>query len=378
MGILAGTDNHMSKPGSVEESVANVVLAEGPYTGGLTAVLATGKTRGEIFDAIKARRTYGTSGPRIGLSFTATAGGQSYVMGQSLQAATPLPVTLNVSATGDTANIARMDIIKNGVLFDSVDGLNIKTATWTGTDTVTGRAYYRVKVFQRKTRRWDDGPIPDTWHAERAWSSPIWVEAALVTPQITSTAATAFTAGTPGSFNVTATGVPAPPLTHTGTLPAGVTFVTPAHGAATLAGTPATGTGGVYPLTITAHNGVAPSATQSFTLVVIGFTDDPLAPASTPIKLVHVTELRAQIDAVRARHRLNPYSWTDPNVSPGTTPVRAVHVSDLRSALLEAFSAASVTPPLFSDPVLTPGSSVVRAVHISEIRTAIARLWSGA
>ena len=39
-------------------------------------------------------------------------------------------------------------------------------------------------------------------------------------------------------------------------------------GTGTLAGTPAVGSGGVYPITITASNGVAPEANQSFTLTV--------------------------------------------------------------------------------------------------------------
>ena len=35
-----------------------------------------------------------------------------------------------------------------------------------------------------------------------------------------------------------------------------------------VAGTPGAGTGGTYPLTITAVNGIVPNATQSFTLTV--------------------------------------------------------------------------------------------------------------
>ena len=47
-----------------------------------------------------------------------------------------------------------------------------------------------------------------------------------------------------------------------------MTFTDNGDGTATLAGTPAAGTGGSYPLTITAANGTAPDATQAFTLTV--------------------------------------------------------------------------------------------------------------
>jgi hypothetical protein len=87
-------------------------------------------------------------------------------------------------------------------------------------------------------------------------------------PAITTAASTTFTAGTAGTFTVTSTGLPIPTLTESGALPSGVTFVNNGNGIATLAGTPAAGTGGTYAVTITAANGVAPNATQSFTLTV--------------------------------------------------------------------------------------------------------------
>ena len=51
-------------------------------------------------------------------------------------------------------------------------------------------------------------------------------------------------------------------------MPSGVTFADNGNGTATLAGTPAIGTAGSYPITITASNEVSPDATQSFTLNV--------------------------------------------------------------------------------------------------------------
>ena len=60
-----------------------------------------------------------------------------------------------------------------------------------------------------------------------------------------------------------------------------MTFVDNGDGTATLAGTPAAGTGGSYPLTITASNGVAHRRHQSFTLTVNRRRPSP-APTAPP------------------------------------------------------------------------------------------------
>lgn len=90
----------------------------------------------------------------------------------------------------------------------------------------------------------------------------------IIVVSITSAPSATFIAGTAGSFTVTATGSPAPALSETGTLPSGVTFVDNGNGTATLSGTPAAGTAGTYALALTASNGIAPDATQAFSLVV--------------------------------------------------------------------------------------------------------------
>ena len=86
---------------------------------------------------------------------------------------------------------------------------------------------------------------------------------------ITSANNTIFTEETASTFTVTATGSPTITFAITGTLPDGVTFDS---AAGILSGTPAVGTSGTYMLTITAHNGILPDATQSFTLTVIETT----------------------------------------------------------------------------------------------------------
>ncbi len=89
-------------------------------------------------------------------------------------------------------------------------------------------------------------------------------------PTITSTAHTTFVVGKRGSFTVTATGVPAGPaitISDGGTkLPHGVSFVDDHNGTATISGTPGADTGGAYPFTIRAVNGVYPDTAQVFTL----------------------------------------------------------------------------------------------------------------
>jgi hypothetical protein len=86
-------------------------------------------------------------------------------------------------------------------------------------------------------------------------------------PAITSANNVHLQAGTPANFIVTTTGFPAPALTKSGALPAGVTFTDNGNGTATIGGTPANGSGGTYPLTLTATN-AAGTANQPFSIVV--------------------------------------------------------------------------------------------------------------
>jgi hypothetical protein len=88
-------------------------------------------------------------------------------------------------------------------------------------------------------------------------------------PAIISSASTTFTAGTEGIFTVHTTGVPTATLSLTGTQPSWLSFIDNTDGTATLAGMPDPGSNPSYAFTITATNGVAPDAMQSFTLFVV-------------------------------------------------------------------------------------------------------------
>jgi hypothetical protein len=94
----------------------------------------------------------------------------------------------------------------------------------------------------------------------------------------TGTDQTTFDTGQLNIFTFTTSGFPAPTLSETGDLPAGVTFADNGDGTATLAGVPAAGSGGAYVLTITAGNSIGSDASQNFTLYVVEATPPAVFP----------------------------------------------------------------------------------------------------
>jgi hypothetical protein len=93
-------------------------------------------------------------------------------------------------------------------------------------------------------------------------------------PVLTSSTSATFPVGERADFAVTTTGFPVvATISSTGTPPADVTFADNGDGTATLSGTPAVGSGGVYVLTLGASNGTSPDATQTLTVTV---NEDPV------------------------------------------------------------------------------------------------------
>ena len=89
---------------------------------------------------------------------------------------------------------------------------------------------------------------------------------ALTIPSITSADTTTFTVGNAGSFQIVANSSAPTTFSETGTLPSGVSL----SPAGLLSGTPGPGTGGSYPITVTASDGPLTNAKQAFTLMVEG------------------------------------------------------------------------------------------------------------
>jgi len=116
--------------------------------------------------------------------------------------------------------------------------------------------------------------LPTYFAAENAATA-----ATAAAPTFTSAATATLTVGKPGTATITASG--AMTIVASGTLPAGVTFVDNGNATATLAGTPAQGSAGSYPLTLTARNDSG-SVTQAYTLTVTLTASQPPAFTSQP------------------------------------------------------------------------------------------------
>ncbi|MDP6762576.1 MAG: DUF3604 domain-containing protein [Planctomycetota bacterium] len=127
--------------------------------GGLAAIRATELSRASLLEALRARRTHATSGPRILLE--ASLGGQP--MGSTVCAA-DLPerarLDLRVSATSP---IEHIDLVRSGALVERTlvgDREDLRSASFL-TDLVAGEYVY-LRVLQA------DGAL--------AWSSPFFLE----------------------------------------------------------------------------------------------------------------------------------------------------------------------------------------------------------
>jgi YVTN family beta-propeller protein len=131
-------------------------------------------------------------------------------------------------------------------------------------------------------------------------------------PSITSPNTTTLQFGAFNTFTVTTTGFPTPSLSEEGALPTGVTFVDNHNGTGTLSGTPTIG--GIYPISFTATNGVAPNALQYFTLYVSALE---ITPANVNFGTVYLNT-RHKMDVKVTNVGGNVVTISGASITPGT------------------------------------------------------------
>jgi microsomal dipeptidase-like Zn-dependent dipeptidase len=164
-----------------------------------------------------------------------------------------VPFSLTVTAEDSQSN--PIGTYGGTVNFSSTDGLALLPASSTLTD---GVGTFSVTLNTTGTQA-----ITATDSAKSSLTGISNVITVNQPPTISSPAATTFTIGIGGSFQVTGSGFPAPTYTATG-VPSFATL----SPSGVLSGTAGTGTGGVYTIMISASNGILPNAVQTFTLTV--------------------------------------------------------------------------------------------------------------
>jgi YVTN family beta-propeller protein len=127
--------------------------------------------------------------------------------------------------------------------------------------------------------------------------------------------------------------------------------------------------GGV-PLAIPSAQGVLDIGVPPPAPIRPPFTDLTLTSGVTMIKAVHITELRARIDAASIAMGLGGFPWTDPVLAPGSAVIKAIHINELRTALASVYVAAGLIAPSYTDNDLTAGT-VVKAAHVLELRASV-------
>lgn len=163
LGITADGDDHNSMPGSnfgfdsPRDSEAEEGFGMHYSRLGITGVYADELTREGLWEALNARRTYGTTGARIILDFAIN----HHMMGEEFTTAQPPIIRVNVIGTDIIDTIS---VIKDGYTTFYEHKPNSKEAEFTVVDSGVGtgeeHSYY-IRVHQK-----DD---------HFAWSSPIWV-----------------------------------------------------------------------------------------------------------------------------------------------------------------------------------------------------------
>lgn len=166
---------------------------------------------------------------------------------------------------------------------------------------------------------------------------------------------------------------------------------TAAGGATTFSDTTVTG-GAAYLYRVRAVDaGGNRSAPSNIALgTAFNFADDPIVTKSdhnqgintgqplTTIQALHITQLRAAVNAVRALvPGLGQGTWTHETLTPHQTVVTADDVRDLRTELADALTALNIPLPNYTDPTIYNGQGGVRTVikrdHIKELRLAATR-----
>jgi hypothetical protein len=122
--------------------------------------LKKGLTAAELYKAIKAGRSFATTGPSLALDVNGELmGDTTYVFDGTAS------VNLSVASESPTAILVKIDIIKNGDVWQTISPLSATYGDTLVDDGVTEDGYYRVEVTSLDVV---------SGHYYFAWSNPVF------------------------------------------------------------------------------------------------------------------------------------------------------------------------------------------------------------
>jgi hypothetical protein len=147
--FLGNSDSHRFMPG---------------LSGALTGVFAPELTQQSLFDAIRKRRTFATTGNKTFLAFWLN---DSFMGGETTSDA-PQNVRWHVIPHG---KLERIDVIRNGKTVHSSDK---SSGEWWDETIPEGRHWYIIQVKEEGSHQRHPHNVAMAW-GKYAWSSPIWM-----------------------------------------------------------------------------------------------------------------------------------------------------------------------------------------------------------
>jgi hypothetical protein len=161
LGFVGGSDSHSGRPGYPAHSsrycdTDYVHWEPSLYPGGTTGIYAEELSREAVFDAIRSRRCFATTGKRIAVQFKA----DDHWMGEEYKSGNAPHLYVKVLGT---APIASVTIVKNNQDYIRMEGHGRRELEFQYGETIPPQDtdYYYVRVIQEDF--------------EMAWASPIWI-----------------------------------------------------------------------------------------------------------------------------------------------------------------------------------------------------------
>lgn len=122
----------------------------------------------------------------------------------------------------------------------------------------------------------------------------------------------------------------------------------------------------IYEVRARKASGVSPFSNRD-AATLVAFTDPMLT--GVVVKAVHVTELRAAVNALQLVAEHTTSAYTNPALG-GLNPA-VIDVTELRTRLNAALVGVGIQARTFTDPSITAGTTVIRAIHLEELRDAL-------